>query len=206
MAIGDVYQLVRKINLNGNLHLNVLNFLQTDEVAGGAEDALNEAFQVAATSNDPVNSRLTLLQRGFGTLERLSIDIKRISVTEGEVFQYSHEPPGPQVPVAGLPNYASVKILINSSLNTRSGKGGFFLGGIAESDTTQNVLTSSAMTSYFDPLLTAIEDAFHPNGTDYSGFHIGVWSRVLQQFNVAVSLGYSTQLGTTNSRKLGRGV
>lgn len=203
MAIGDVYRLVRSVELDGQLHVNVLHFLQTLTVGADPETDLMDDWDDNFVPTCP-EKLYQLCQAGYTSLVQVGLTAQKVLPIEGDLFGRGIESiPGAAVD-SGLPTFASVKTTISTAQPGRSGRGGFFISGIPEGYTTGNVLAFGG-TSAFDNFLGAIELVYSAGGAAYAGFTIGVLSRLLVDFYPATSLSANTVLGTMRSRKAGVG-
>lgn len=203
MAIGDVYRLVRSVELDGQLHVNVLHFLQTLTVGVDPEVDLMADWDDEFVPTCPEKAYLNI-QRGFTSIVQIGLTAQKILPVEGDLFGRPFESVPPAALDTGLPTFASVKTTISTAQPGRSGRGGFFASGIAEGHTDGNVLGFGG-TSVFTNFLDAIELVYSAGGAAYAGFTIGVLSRLLIDFFPATSLSTNTILGTMRSRKAGVG-
>lgn len=200
MAQGDIYRLARSCTIDGVLNVNVMHFIET-VTTPLPEQALIDAWQ--GTGN--VEAYVKAFQNGAESWVNGSITVQRISPTKGELAEAPMNSSGLPALVAGLPTFAQIAVRINTALNSRSGRGRNYFGGVPEAQTIGNVITAGYQTIITD-YMDRMNDVFASGGADFSGFELGVWSETLQQFNVATSLVVGSELGTMVSRRLGRGV
>lgn len=203
MAIGDVYRLVRSVELDGQLHVNVLHFIQTLAVGVNPETDLMDDWDDQFDATCPENALLRI-QNGYTSFTQIGLTAQKILPEEGDLFGRGFESVVPAVTDSGLPTFASVKTTISTAHSGRSGRGGFFISGIPEADTIGNVLNSGGAGAFSD-FLDAIALVYSAGGASYAGFTIGVLSRLLVDFFPATSLTTNTVLGTMRSRKAGVG-
>lgn len=208
MAIGDVYQIVRQVYVDGNAHFNVLHVIDDQASGDNREDTIAAIWDNTspAPATDAPEARLYIMMRGAVEIIRDKLTVQRISPTKGEVFEYGFEARTPPTLSAGLPTFCSVLFTIATTLNSRSGKGGLFVGALAESDTTNNQVTTTFGSSFATPFVNALLESFTPAGDNYGGFTLGVWSRLLNQFNPVQTISFGSLIGTQRSRKQGRGI
>jgi hypothetical protein len=209
MAVGDVYQLTRHVILNGQDHVNVLHFQETAGApAQDKEEFLAFAFDpgtaepVAANRPD---EKFTSIQRGYTSVAKVGLSVRRIFPTVGETYQRQLTSTFSAAVDDGLPTFCQQKVLLATDLISRSGRGGFHIGGIPETYTTGNVVTHATQILRLDDLITAIINVHTASGSAFAGYVIGVFSRLLLEFNAATVLSYTTNLGSMVSRRLGQG-
>ena len=203
MAIGDVYRLVRSVELDGQLHVNVLHFLQTLTVGVDPEVDLMADWDDEFVPTCPEKALLNI-QVGNSSIVQIGLTAQKILPVEGDLFGRAFESTPPAAVDTGLPTFASVKTTISTAQPGRSGRGGFFVSGIAEGHTTGNILGFGG-TQVFSNFLEAIALVHSAGGAAYAGFTIGVLSRLLNDFYPSTSLSTNTILGTMRSRKAGVG-
>lgn len=205
MATGDVYRLIRTVEIDGQTCVNVLHFADVDGVGQDREEEVLDAWDPEPGTEPSPEDIYQTLQRGFTTYTQMSLSCQKIQPEEGEIVTRAFNRGKSIAQDSGLPTFAQMKYLLTTDLNSRSGRGGFYMSGIAESKTDGNSL-NVAFIPEVQSFITAVESVFSADGAQFSGFVIGVFSRLLLEFNAAKVISHATTLGTMVSRRLGHGV
>lgn len=205
MALGDIYRLIRTVEIDGQTCINVLHF--ADEAGGGEgrEEALLNAWDPPAGTDPAVEDLYQGLQKGFTSYTQVSLSAQRIQPDEGEIVTRAFNRGKTPATDSGLPTFAQVRFILQSDRKDRSGRGGFFMSGIAEGATDGNAI-NGVLIPEIQNVIQAIENVFTADGLAFSGFVIGVFSRLLLEFFEATSISHATTLGTMVSRRVGHGV
>ena len=204
MAIGDVIRFIRRVEIDGQLHVNVLHFGdQVESRPDGVEELLDQWDNPFATLCPEEAFRE--LQRGYTSLTQIDISAQVIYPTEGEIISRGIESPAAASTDSGLPSFAQTKFSIATFLNSRSGRGGFYVGGIPESATNGNLVTAAYQLEQTN-VIGRIAAYFSIGGAEYDGYILGVWSELLQDWNAMSSMSAAADIGTMRSRRTGRGV
>ena len=104
-----------------------------------------------------------------------------------------------------MPTFAQFKLNFLTTRKDRSGRGGMYVGGIAESDTIGNAIQSN-LVAKIDIFIIELLARYVAGGSKFTGFEAGVWSELLQEFNLLTTVSINPTMGTMRSRRAGRGI
>lgn len=204
MAVGDLYRFVRTCLVDGQTHVNVMHFIEETDAGSEPEQALLDAWDAGTGDSSGPESRIQDCMRGYTSLLLQSISAQRIQPTEGEIFARGIEFGPGTATDTGLPTFSQWKLGIRTTNNSRSGRGGIYIGAVPEGGTTGNSVTGGFAISQ-QGLLDSLVRRFTLGGSEYSGFVLGVYSRLNLSFASATTLTGASTLGTMRSRRVGRG-
>lgn len=204
MAIGDIIRFTRKVELDGQLHVNVMHFSDQVETRPDGLMTLLELWDQPTVATYPENV-FKGLQNGYTSLVQIGFTAQVIWPTEGEIIEKGFATVSTPADDSGLPTFAQTKFSIATTRNDRSGRGGFYVGGIAELMTAGNQVTSAYQNKQQN-VINMFNQFFALGGANYDGYLIGVWSQLHLEWNMMTSMSAASDLGTMRSRRLGRGV
>jgi hypothetical protein len=208
-AIGDVYQLVMKARYNGQEHSNVNHFSAMANIADV------ETTLVAVMVQCFIDNILPSLATDFQLIETRW---KKVAPALGPENIYT--PAGAPIPGAGgagLPSFSSVVVSIRTLLGGRTKRGRMYLGGIPEAGTDGSSIdgTTGFAGALANWLGCIAQNFIAPGGLPGSNqWQMQVYSRKeggshlpygVNGFTPVNHLVLNTLLGTTRSRKVGRG-
>lgn len=208
-AVGDLFEVRLVGKMEGQETDNVLHFA----CVGASSDV--ELYLIVVLINCFVTHLIPVLSSSW-SLEK--VVWKKVSPTLGVEQVYTTDLPAPgEGSAAALPSYASAVISKRSATGGRSHRGRMYLPGIPEDATTNSSINpGGAFWTALASFITCVISAFvHPDpagGTNL--FDLGVYSRKIggstfplgaAGFTAITSLVRVAELGTTRSRKVGRG-
>lgn len=209
-AVGEIYQLRLVGNIEGQQTNNILHFT----CVGATADVLTSLVQAFVTCF--TENLLPVLASGFTFDE---VRWKKVSPALGPEFvSVATGTTAGGGSAAALPSYCSAVVSIRTPQGGRSKRGRFYIPAIPE-DQTVNSNLDPALPFYLGlaAFCVCMAGAFmHPDpagGTDL--WDIGVYSRKIggaafpygaAGFTAANELQPHKELGTTRSRKVGRGI
>lgn len=208
-TIGDCYQLKIVGSIEGQQTNNILHFRSA---TGDTDVELHLVLVVVACF---VEHLLPGLAAGWKLTE---VAYKRVSPTLGpeSIYLVPAEPEG-EVLTDALPSLVSAVISIRTALGGRSGRGRMYLAGLPEDNVIGSKITVESVTwTALVAFCACIAGAFTPNaGTPGPNtWFMQVYSRKIggavfpfgaSGFNNVTALVPTNFIGTTRSRKVGRG-
>lgn len=208
MAVGDILRFVRKVEIDGQLHVNVLHFLDNGVTPTPpnttVEEELLRTWDRSVDTTGPENLYRQLF-RGYTTIVQVSLSAQIIFPAKEEIFERAFDTGVSSALDSGLPTFSQTKVNISTTRQDRSGRGGFYVGGIAEQHTDGNFVNAAYQTLQTN-FIDALGRYYTVGGADYDGFVLGVWSTLLNEWNPWQTIAAASDLGTMRSRRSGRGV
>lgn len=207
-SVNDIYQVRLQGRIEGQETNNVLHFLCT----GADSDVELHLIQVLLSCF--ITNVLPVLASAW-TLER--IVWKRVGPTLGpEIISLPEGDASGGVTTDALPSFCSAVMSIRTALGGRSHRGRFYLAGIPEASVTgSSIPTESALWAALLAFATCLVTNFVPGDPPGApSYAMGVYSRVLggaafpyttPGFSAMKEVHPVQQIGTTRSRKVGRG-
>lgn len=204
MAQGDIYRFSRIVSIDGELHVNVMHFMDNLASRDFPEQELMEAWDDHLNAVGPENT-FRVLQVGYTTLTKIGMTCQRIWPDKGDVVEQGFETGVTTALDTGLPTFAQTKFSIQTTRPGRSGRGGFYVGGIPEGETVGNLIDSQYQSRQLS-VLNMFIDYFSIGGSQFTNWVGGVWSQKDLSFGIIQSISAATDIGTMRSRRAGRGV
>jgi hypothetical protein len=208
-AVGDLFEVRLVGKMEGQETDNVFHFA----CVGASSDV--ELYLIVVMVNCFIDNLLPVLSSAW-SFEK--VVWKKVSPTLGVENVYTTDlPAAGGGSAAALPSYASAVISKRTAQGGRSHRGRFYIAGIPEDATTNSTINPggafwTALASFITCVITNFVHPDPAGGTNL--FDLGVYSRKIggstfplgaSGFTAVTQLVRVAELGTTRSRKLGRG-